>query len=79
PSKNPHYRPSMSSQHPLPKGLLIGGPNSVEIGGDVPLAAVWEKPPYLRYVDDKWSWATNEVTIYWNAALVNVLSILAAK
>lgn len=76
--KDPHFRPSMSGQHLLPSGFLIGGPNSVEIGGDVPLAAMSQKPPYLRYVDDRWSWATNEVAVNWNAPLVNVLAVLAS-
>ncbi len=76
-AKDPHFRPHMSGRYPLPKGYLVGGPNSVNIGGDSLLAGLWQKPGYLRYIDKRDSWATNEVAINWNAALVAVMSILS--
>ena len=73
-----HFRPTMSRRIAMPAGLLAGGPNNVDIGGDVPLASIWNKAPFLHYADHHRSWATNEVTIYWNAALASVATILSS-
>jgi endoglucanase len=76
--KQPHYRPSMSGKHPLPPGMLVGGPYSEEdYAGDTVIAGLSDKPPFLRYEDNKESWTTNEIAINWNAALLSVLSILS--
>ena len=63
--------------HP-PKGSLSGGPNSSiqdpvvqNLFGDAGC------PGQTCYIDDIESWSTNEITINWNAALVQMAAFLA--
>ncbi|MCX5726614.1 MAG: glycoside hydrolase family 9 protein [Candidatus Saganbacteria bacterium] len=74
--KDVHFRPTMSGFYKRINGMVSGGANSTEIGGDVPLASIWKEPPYTHYADNHRSWATNEVAINWNAPLVAAVSIL---
>lgn len=74
PYRHPHHRPSGAEGAPGPwPGLLSGGPNR---GRQDPVLR--KLPPDLApakvYVDDQGSWASNEVAINWNAALVFVLA-----
>lgn len=78
PPRHPHFRLSMGGGT-LPTGLLVGGPNSVETGGDVPLTSVWNRPRALRYKDHHRSWASNEIAINWNASLFTSLSALISE
>ncbi len=73
PFRHPHHRPSMADgiTEPWP-GLLSGGPN--RNGGDPVIDALPEAPPARRYADDERSFASNEVAINWNAALVFLLA-----
>ncbi len=62
--------------HP-PKGSLSGGPNS-DIQDPVAQSLFAEQGCAAQkcYIDDIESWATNEITINWNAALVHFASFL---
>jgi len=75
PTKYPHHRffcPQSDPSFPsVPPGFLSGGPNS---GCQDPWASgaglkVLKIPPQRCYLDHVESWATNEVTINWNAPL----------
>lgn len=75
--RHPHHRPSASLAAPWP-GLLSGGPNADR--EDQVLRALPHLPPAKIYVDSQDSYASNEIAINWNAALVFVLaSTLPAK
>lgn len=70
-AKYPHHRPSIAMKKPQP-GMLIGGPD--EHLDDVFTKNVLEdKPPLKCYLDNEQSFSTNEITIYWNSALVYAL------
>lgn len=77
-AKNPHFRPSVSGAIALPDGFLVGGPNSGGLSGDPVGGALIGQPPMRMYIDDKESYATNEVAINWQAAWALYLSLLAA-
>lgn len=63
--------------HP-PKGSLSGGPNSsIQDPVVQNLFGTNGCPGQTCYIDDIESWATNEITINWNAALSQVASMLA--
>ncbi|TQS41726.1 endoglucanase [Cryptosporangium phraense] len=66
------------SYPPAPPGVVVGGPNS---GLEDPVAAaeLATAPPQKCWIDDPGSWATNEVTIGWNAALAVVSGHVAAR
>ncbi|BEL02748.1 cellulase [Actinoplanes sichuanensis] len=57
--------------HP-PAGTLAGGPNS-SIQDPVAQAKLKGCTGQFCYIDDIGSWATNELTINWNAALAHVI------
>jgi endoglucanase len=63
-----------------PKGALSGGPNS-SIQDPVAQRLFGEQGCAAQtcYVDDIESWATNEITINWNAALVQAAAWLAEQ
>jgi endoglucanase len=74
PYRHPHHRPSGAEGAPGPwPGLLSGGPNP---GRQDPVLRKLpaDLAPAKVYVDDQGSWASNEVAINWNAALVFVLA-----
>lgn len=72
--KYPHHRPSSAVGKPM-EGMLVGGPDR---GLNDPAAVEFLKDQSAPccYVDDEGSYSTNEVTIYWNSALVYLLSVL---
>ncbi|MFJ4839387.1 glycoside hydrolase family 9 protein [Streptomyces sp. NPDC088746] len=81
-SRNQHHRfwahqndPALP--HPAP-GSVAGGPNLTAGASGDPVAA--EKlsgcAPAMCYIDDIGSWATNEITINWNAPLAFIASYL---
>ncbi|WP_448629734.1 glycoside hydrolase family 9 protein [Cellulomonas soli] len=59
-----------------PPGTLSGGPNS-STQDEVAAAAVGGLPPQRCFVDDIGAWSVNELTINWNAPLVQVAALLA--
>lgn len=84
--RNPHHRPSESDfvDDPVP-GMLVGGPHlgkqDINLDGKEP----WKCPNYaaadkpaLAYIDDRCSYATNEVAINWNAPLAYLAAALEA-
>lgn len=77
-AKDPHFRPSVSGAIPLPDGMLVGGPNSGGHGGDSAAMQLAGEPPMRMYVDDRWSYSTNEVAINWQSAWALYLSLLTA-
>lgn len=79
---HPHHRPSRADgiDDPVP-GFLVGGPNpgrQDESSCAEHRVAYPSVRPATAYVDDWCSWASNEVTINWNAPLAYTLVALAA-
>ena len=72
----PHLRPFTSGTIDLPPGFIAGGPNSIDLAGDPAGGAILGRPPMRMYVDDKESYATNEVAINWQAAWALYASLL---
>ena len=72
----PHHRPSATLDTAMP-GMLSGGPCEGLYD-----AAAKEKlgplnlPPLRCFIDDRGSYSTNEIAIYWNSTLVYVASKL---
>ena len=76
---DPHHRPSASDgvAAPVP-GLLVGGPNpGQEDGCTYPVAK--GTLPARSYVDDWCSYASNEITINWNAPFVYLAAAVEAE
>lgn len=80
-SENQHSRwfanqldPSLP--HP-PKGSLAGGANAELVDPIAQQAFAAGCAPQACYIDHIESWGTNEITINWNAALVQIASYLA--
>ncbi|MGW1818644.1 glycoside hydrolase family 9 protein [Streptomyces sp. NPDC002125] len=63
--------------HPAP-GSVAGGPNLTAAGSGDPVAKdkLSGCAPAMCYIDDIGSWATNEITINWNAPLAFIASYL---
>lgn len=76
PSMNPHQRISFADgiEDPLP-GFLVGGPNAGQQDG---LTTYPSKYPDESYLDDKDSYASNEIAINWNAGLFAFIGWLDA-
>jgi len=70
--QNPHHRPSAAKKAPMP-GMVIGGPDS---GLHDPTAVkhLTGKPAAKCYVDELLSYSTNEITLYWNSAMILLLA-----
>ncbi len=74
PYHHPHHRPSGADQNAEAwPGLLSGGPNAGR--QDAVLRALpADLPPAKIYADDQGSYASNEIAINWQAALVFLLA-----
>jgi endoglucanase len=73
PYRHPHHRPSGSDKNADPwPGLLSGGPNANR--QDAPTKSLPDLPPARIYVDDQDSYASNEIAINWQGALVFLLA-----
>ena len=74
PYRHPHHRPSGGDKNAEPwPGLLSGGPNANRQDpstGKLPK----DTPPAKIYADEQDSYASNEICINWQAALVFVLA-----
>jgi endoglucanase len=71
---NIHHRPSASDTIPEPyPGLLAGGPN-VKKSDDELKKLPFDTKPGRCYVDELYSYASNEIAINWNAPLAYVLA-----
>ena len=75
--QHPHHRPSEASGSAVP-GMLVGGPDS-RLEDPYAQETLKGMPPARCYVDDVKSYSTNEVTIYWNSALICLLKLLMVK
>ncbi|PKD20723.1 cellulase [Salegentibacter salinarum] len=80
-TRDPHHRPSESddNEDPVP-GLLAGGPNpgqqDKEDCGDKYTAA--HQHPATSYIDDRCSYASNEIAINWNTPFVYLANAIEA-
>jgi endoglucanase len=81
-SRNMHSRWYANQLDPSlpnpPVGTLAGGPNTLTQTWD-PVAQRWLGgcAPQRCYIDDIGSWATNELTVNWNASLAQVANFAA--
>ena len=84
--RNPHHRPSESDfvDDPVP-GMLVGGPHLGKQDIDLEGKEHWKCPNYaaadkpaLAYLDNRCSYATNEVAINWNAPFAFLAAALEA-
>lgn len=69
-----HHRPSQSIKSTM-KGMLVGGPN-MELNDPYAQNVLAGKAPALCYCDNEQSYSCNEITIYWNSPLVNLMAQL---
>ncbi|MGQ4340394.1 glycoside hydrolase family 9 protein [[Kitasatospora] papulosa] len=81
-SRNQHHRfwahqNDSALPNPAP-GSIAGGPNLTAIASGDPVAAqkLSGCAPAMCYIDDIGSWATNEITVNWNAPLAFIASYL---
>lgn len=70
---NPHHRPSIVKGQPMP-GMLVGGVNA-DLADETAQKYLSDTPSAKRYIDHSGSYSTNEITIYWNAPLIYLLSL----
>ena len=84
--RNPHHRPSESDMvdDPVP-GMLVGGPHLGKQDINLDGKENWKctnyaaaDKPALAYLDNRCSYATNEVAINWNAPLAYLAAALEA-
>ena len=70
--RNPHHRLSVGDKiaEPIP-GLIAGGPNK-DLSDPAMTNFLSGNAPAARYIDNVDSYATNEITTYWNAAALYV-------
>lgn len=70
---NIHHAPSASDdvEEPVP-GLMAGGPDKYLDDPELQAAFNSNTPPALCYLDVLGSYASNEITVYWNASLIFV-------
>ncbi len=68
----PHHRPSAAVKQAMP-GMLIGGPDSGLHDPDA-IRDCTGHAPAKCYTDKLLSYSTNEVTIYWNSALLMLMA-----
>jgi endoglucanase len=74
--KNPHHRPSVAKGSAVP-GMVVGGPCMYDVKRDIPLSIQCKGfPPSKRYVDHEESFASNEITIYWNSPVYFIMAVL---
>ena len=76
--RSPHFRPLVSGALNAAPGMLSGGPNSGDLKGDMAAQPLAQLAPMRVYVDDRESWATNEVAINWQAAWASYMSLLVS-
>lgn len=72
--KYPHHRPSVSKKLAVP-GMVAGGPNK-NLNDEAMEKACKGRAPAKCYIDDELSYASNEITIYWNSPVYFILALL---
>lgn len=70
--EHPHHRPSGATKQVMP-GMLVGGP-CAGLNDEYARIHLANLPALKCYADAEPSYSTNEIAIYWNSALVYVLS-----
>ena len=70
--EHPHHRPSGATKQVMP-GMLVGGP-CAGLNDEYARIYLANLPALKCYADAEPSYSTNEIAIYWNSALVYVLS-----
>lgn len=76
--KHPHHRPSGFLGKAMP-GMLSGGPCNWLADETVKQIFTKETAPARSLADMTGSYSTNEVTIYWNSAFVQLLLSVIKK
>ncbi len=71
--KHPHHRPSGFNGRAM-EGMLSGGPCSARLDEVARQVLTENTPPAKAIVDMTGSYSTNEVTVYWNSAFVQLLA-----
>lgn len=71
--KHPHHRPSGFNGRAM-EGMLSGGPCSARLDETAKQMLTEDTAPAKALVDMTGSYSTNEVTIYWNSAFVQLLA-----
>lgn len=71
--KHPHHRPSVYLGKAMP-GMLSGGPCFYRADPTAKGVLPEDVPPARALVDMSGSYSTNEVTVYWNSAFVQLLA-----
>ena len=71
--KHPHHRPSGFLGMAMP-GMLSGGPCDWLADETVKGILTKDTPPAKCLCDMTGSYSTNEVTVYWNSALIQLLA-----
>lgn len=72
---HPHHRPSEAMHSAVP-GMLVGGPDQYLHDPDA-VEYCTGKAPAKCYIDVLGSYSTNEITIYWNSALLYLMAVLS--
>ncbi len=67
-ASHPHHRISQLVGSPVP-GMLVGGPDE-ELEDPYAVTMLTGFPPQKAYIDSDQSYSTNEITIYWNSAML---------
>ncbi len=75
--QNPHHRPSIAMKQAAP-GMLVGGTNS-GLQDPTAKARLKDVPAWKCYIDNKESYSTNEITIYWNSPLIYLLALTESR
>ena len=70
--EHPHHRPSGATKQVMP-GMLVGGP-CAGLNDEYARIHLANLPALKCYADAEPSYSTNEIAIYWNSALVYLLS-----
>ncbi|OJU12828.1 MAG: hypothetical protein BGN88_14690 [Clostridiales bacterium 43-6] len=81
PMMNPHHRPSQADgiTAPVP-GMVAGGPDDrLEDATMKQYFITKPSAPASAYLDNPWSYSTNEITIYWNSSAFFVTGYFTSK
>ncbi len=76
--KHPHHRPSGFNGRAM-EGMLSGGPCSARLDEVAKQLLTENTAPAKAIVDMTGSYSTNEVTVYWNSAFIQLLAEIARK
>lgn len=76
-AKDPHHRPSQVAGKAVP-GMLVAGPNCI-LGDAIAKNLFANEPAAKCYIDSREVYSVNEVDIYWNSALIYLMSKTVMK